>query len=172
MSNACGVVTSWIRCRPMNSCVCPLGILRTVWRSQTFWRSVEGMGNGTTVGESAVGGRRSAVGGRRSAVGGRRSGRNKAEPSLPEPKEEALSRSIRVVCCSFFNVWVCSPKQSLTREDRVAKIKTFRELDVWNCSMSLVLLCYHLSDSLPRQERYGLTGAASARGSIHTREYR
>ena len=52
---------------------------------------------------------------------------------------------------------MCSPKQSLTREDRVAKIKSFRELDVWNCSMSLALLCYQLSDSLPRQEQYGLT---------------
>ena len=36
MSNACGVVTSWIRCRPMNSCVCPFGSLRTVCASQTF----------------------------------------------------------------------------------------------------------------------------------------
>ena len=25
MSNACGLVTSWTRCRPMNSCVCPVG---------------------------------------------------------------------------------------------------------------------------------------------------
>ena len=41
MSNACGLVTSWTRCRPMKSCVCPLGSLRTVWASQTFWRRVE-----------------------------------------------------------------------------------------------------------------------------------
>ena len=40
MSNACGVVTSWSRCSPMKSCVCPVGSRRTVWRSQTFWRSV------------------------------------------------------------------------------------------------------------------------------------
>ena len=25
MSNACGLVTSWMRCRPMKSCVCPVG---------------------------------------------------------------------------------------------------------------------------------------------------
>ena len=35
-SNACGVVTSWTRCRPMKSCVCPVGSWRTVWRSHTF----------------------------------------------------------------------------------------------------------------------------------------
>ena len=36
-----GVVTSWMRCSPMNSCVWPLGSLRTVCASQTFWRRVE-----------------------------------------------------------------------------------------------------------------------------------
>ena len=41
MSNACGLVTSWTRCRPMNSCVCPVGRRRTVCRSQTFCSSVE-----------------------------------------------------------------------------------------------------------------------------------
>ena len=39
----------------------------------------------------------------------------------------------------------------------MARIKTFRELDVWNCSMSLVLLCYRLSESFPRSEQFGLT---------------
>ena len=40
MSNACGVVTSWSRCNPMKSWVCPVGSWRTEWRSQTFCRSV------------------------------------------------------------------------------------------------------------------------------------
>src|SRR5687767_12695611 len=49
MSKACGLVTSWIRCKPTNNCVWPLGNVRTVWRSQTFWKSVEGMNaDGTT----------------------------------------------------------------------------------------------------------------------------
>ena len=43
MSKACGVVTSWIRCRPMNSCVCPFGRRRTVCASQTFSSRVEGI---------------------------------------------------------------------------------------------------------------------------------
>ena len=43
MSNACGVVTSWIRCRPMNSCVCPFGSFRTVCASHTFSSRVEGI---------------------------------------------------------------------------------------------------------------------------------
>src|SRR6185436_1317428 len=29
-----------MRCRPMNSCVCPVGSMRTLCRSQTFCRSV------------------------------------------------------------------------------------------------------------------------------------
>ena len=45
MSNACGVVTSWMRCRPMNSWVCPFGSRRTVCASQTFWSRVEGIGS-------------------------------------------------------------------------------------------------------------------------------
>ena len=40
MSNACGEVTSWTRCSPIKSCVCPVGSRRTVWRSQTFSRRV------------------------------------------------------------------------------------------------------------------------------------
>src|SRR6476659_10192539 len=40
MSNACGVVTSWMRCNPTNSCVCPLGSFRTVWASHTFCNNV------------------------------------------------------------------------------------------------------------------------------------
>ena len=36
MSNACGDVTSWTRCNPTNSWVCPLGSTRTTWASQTF----------------------------------------------------------------------------------------------------------------------------------------
>ena len=39
----------------------------------------------------------------------------------------------------------------------MARIKSFRELDVWNCSMSLALLCYELTESFPRSEQYGLT---------------
>src|SRR5687767_8817679 len=53
MSKACGLVTSWIRCKPTNNCVWPLGNVRTVWRSQTFWKSVEGMNaDGTTAAAS------------------------------------------------------------------------------------------------------------------------
>ena len=36
MPNACGLVTSWIRCKPMKSCVCPFGSVRTVCASQTL----------------------------------------------------------------------------------------------------------------------------------------
>src|SRR5438477_791159 len=44
MSKACGVVTSWTRWRPTNSCVCPLGNFRTVWAFQTLLKSVSAMG--------------------------------------------------------------------------------------------------------------------------------
>src|SRR5262245_40334726 len=40
---ACGVVTSWIRCRPIRSCVWPDGSVRTVWASQTLSSSVRAM---------------------------------------------------------------------------------------------------------------------------------
>src|ERR1035437_89562 len=40
ISNACGLVTSWTRCSPTKSCVCPVGSFRTAWRSQTFENSV------------------------------------------------------------------------------------------------------------------------------------
>jgi hypothetical protein len=36
ISNACGLVTSWIRCSPMNSWVWPVGSSRTVCASQTL----------------------------------------------------------------------------------------------------------------------------------------
>ena len=36
IANACGLVTSWIRCRPMKSWVCPVGSSRTVCASQTL----------------------------------------------------------------------------------------------------------------------------------------
>src|SRR5664279_4658315 len=39
IAKACGLVTSWTRCRPTKSCVCPVGSFRTAWRSQTFERS-------------------------------------------------------------------------------------------------------------------------------------
>jgi len=39
----------------------------------------------------------------------------------------------------------------------MARIKSFRELDVWNHSMSLVLACYRLTESFPKTEQYGLT---------------
>ena len=38
-----------------------------------------------------------------------------------------------------------------------AKIRTFRELDVWNASMALAILCYRLTNAFPPDERYGLT---------------
>ena len=44
MSNACGVVTSWMRWRPTNSCVWPFGRRRTVCACQTFSKSVCGHG--------------------------------------------------------------------------------------------------------------------------------
>src|SRR3954470_21976780 len=66
MSKAWGLVTSWIRWSPMNSCVWPFGSVRTVCRSQTFLKRVEGMGNGTTrVGTRGPG---PALGARRSAL--------------------------------------------------------------------------------------------------------
>ena len=39
-SNACGLVTSCTRWRPMNNCVCPVGRRRTVCASQIFCSSV------------------------------------------------------------------------------------------------------------------------------------
>src|SRR5471030_1045831 len=45
MPNACGLVTSWIRCVPTSSCVWPLASFRTEWASQTFSKRVFGMGS-------------------------------------------------------------------------------------------------------------------------------
>ncbi len=69
MSNACGVVTSWIRCRPTNSCVCPFGSLRTVCASQTFCSRVPGMKSMVLRGDSGSGIGRSAARGSRDPIG-------------------------------------------------------------------------------------------------------
>jgi DNA-binding transcriptional LysR family regulator len=42
MPKACGLVTSWMRCVPMSSCVWPLASVRTVCASQTFSKRVIG----------------------------------------------------------------------------------------------------------------------------------
>ena len=39
----------------------------------------------------------------------------------------------------------------------MAKIETFRELEVWQLSMEVVVDCYALTNRLPLEERYGLT---------------
>ena len=36
MAKACGLVTSWMRCVPINSWVCPFASWRTAWAAQTF----------------------------------------------------------------------------------------------------------------------------------------
>ena len=101
MSNACGVVTSWIRCRPMNSCVCPFGQLADRMEIPDFLEERGGHGE-WYVRRSAS--RRSAVGVRRSAFGVRRS---KARTILPEPKEGSVSRPISVVMFADF----CEPSR-------------------------------------------------------------
>src|SRR5690242_9587113 len=71
MSNACGLVTSWTRWRPMKSCVWPVGSRRTVCASQTFCRSVaaiRGWYHGRWAEEA--GGWRLEVGGWRLEAGG------------------------------------------------------------------------------------------------------
>ena len=42
----------------------------------------------------------------------------------------------------------------------MAKISSFRELDVWQLSMELVVDCYALTGHFPAEERYGLTKEA------------
>src|SRR5262249_50944477 len=50
-AKACGLVTSWIRCSPMKSCVWPLGSSRTVWVSHTLSRRLRGaMADGIALG--------------------------------------------------------------------------------------------------------------------------
>jgi four helix bundle protein len=39
----------------------------------------------------------------------------------------------------------------------MATISTFRELDVWQMAMDLVIDCYDLTERYPAHERYGLT---------------
>ncbi len=39
----------------------------------------------------------------------------------------------------------------------MATITTFRELDVWQMAMDLVMDCYDLTERYPTHERYGLT---------------
>jgi four helix bundle protein len=135
----------------MNSCVCPLAILRTMCWSQTFWKSVEGIGEsyyglgvrGAAVVDSSLGARRSAVGGRNAFCVG--------SCERAQTLEERLAR------CGLCDLSFGRRTQFLRREDRMAKIKSFRELDVWNSSMSLALLCYEVTASFPRSELYGLT---------------
>jgi four helix bundle protein len=39
----------------------------------------------------------------------------------------------------------------------MAKVKSFRELEVWQLAMQLVVDCYNLTEGFPRNELYGLT---------------
>ncbi len=39
----------------------------------------------------------------------------------------------------------------------MAKIETFRELEVWQLSMEMAVDCYALTNRFPLEERYGLT---------------
>src|ERR1017187_10004510 len=61
ISKACGLVTSWTRCRPTKSWVCPVGSFRTVWRSQTFENRVAGMAFSSRRSRAGGAGRRSAA---------------------------------------------------------------------------------------------------------------
>ena len=38
----------------------------------------------------------------------------------------------------------------------MARIQSFRDLEVWNLSMDVVLDCYRITDRYPSEERYGL----------------
>src|ERR1019366_5163901 len=61
ISKACGLVTSWTRCRPTKSWVCPVGSFRTVWRSQPFENRVAGMAFSSRRSRAGGAGRRSAA---------------------------------------------------------------------------------------------------------------
>ena len=39
----------------------------------------------------------------------------------------------------------------------MAKINTFRDLEVWNAAMNLALVCYRMTDPFPKRELYALT---------------
>jgi S23 ribosomal protein. len=39
----------------------------------------------------------------------------------------------------------------------MARINSYRELEVWNVGMALARACYALTDLMPKDERYGLT---------------
>src|SRR5262249_38008428 len=42
-------------------------------------------------------------------------------------------------------------------DSAMAKLKTFRDLDVWNAAMDLASLCYRVTDVFPKSELYSLT---------------
>jgi four helix bundle protein len=42
------------------------------------------------------------------------------------------------------------------REDRM-NIKSYRDLEVWQKAMDLVVVCYEITKEFPRNEIYGLT---------------
>jgi four helix bundle protein len=44
-----------------------------------------------------------------------------------------------------------------SRTDRVARINSFRELEVWNLSMAQTTTVYRLTKRFPRSEQFGLT---------------
>jgi four helix bundle protein len=37
-------------------------------------------------------------------------------------------------------------------------IKSYKDLEVWQKAMDLVVMCYHMTKSFPRNEAYGLSG--------------
>src|SRR5438093_1643599 len=66
---ACGVVTSWMRWRPIRSWVWPDGSVRTVCASHTLSSSVRAMGASSTKGSSDHRGQRRYCGGYRASSG-------------------------------------------------------------------------------------------------------
>ena len=157
MSNACGVVTSWIRCRPMNSCVWPFGSLRTVCRSQTFWRSVEGMGEWYYGGGGRDQG--SADRDRGSGLGGSdgRLGRGLRASAAEARSGTADEVAITTATLTFLRASRSMLERNSCRGICMARINTYRDSRSGNCMDASRGRAIGLTASFPKRGAYGLT---------------
>lgn len=68
--------------------------------------------------------------------------------------------------------------QATAKGQSRSSLRSYRDLDVWQKSMELVVSCYELSERFPTSETYGLGAAisipaniAEGQGRNHTKEF-
>ena len=142
MSKACGVVTSWTRCRPTNSCVWPLGSFLTVWAFQTFSSRVADICFDGTTGSA---GEVATLRGSLLAA----SGSLLATPAATDASISNLRASVADPA------YECQTRKCGNWRGRDARVvRYFRDLEAWQSAMDLAVAAYGFASQLPPTHRF------------------